>query len=95
MRPGGCRHGNGLRSTLAQGESFTTIGLSINFFRPIWQAQLRAEARVVNRGKNIGYIECEVSDQNGKQVAKASSTASFCEASTQEKGELPSNLRDC
>lgn len=61
-------------STLAPEESFTTIALSINFFRPVWQTLLRAEARVVNRGKNVGYIECEVTDQDGRQVAKANST---------------------
>jgi uncharacterized protein (TIGR00369 family) len=61
-------------STLAPDESFTTMGLGINFFRPVWQAQLRAEARVINRGKNVGYLECEVTDQDGKPVAKANST---------------------
>ena len=61
-------------STLAEGESFTTMGLSINFFRPVWQARLRAEARVLNRGRNVGYIECDVTDQDGKLVAKANST---------------------
>lgn len=61
-------------STLAPDESFTTIALSINFFRPVWQAVLRAEARVVNRGKNVGYVECDVTDQDGKPIAKARST---------------------
>jgi len=61
-------------TTLAPDESFTTMALSINFFRPVWQARLRAEARVANRGKNVGYVECEVTDQDGKQVAKANST---------------------
>jgi acyl-coenzyme A thioesterase PaaI-like protein len=28
---------------------------------------------VIQRGKNAGYIECDVEDENGKQVAKASS----------------------
>ena len=56
-------------STLASDESFTTTALSINFFRPVWQA-----ARVVNRGKNSGYIECELLDQDGRLVAKAAST---------------------
>src|SRR5213080_4730780 len=64
--------GMAFASTLARNESFTTTSLSINFFRPIWQAQLRAEAHVVSRGKNLGYIECDVADQDGKQVAKAS-----------------------
>ena len=66
--------GSAFASTLAPGESFTTMNLAINFFRPVWKARLRAEARVVNRGKTVGYIECEVTDQDGKQVAKANST---------------------
>jgi uncharacterized protein (TIGR00369 family) len=61
-------------TTLAPDESFTTMELSINFFRPVWQARLRAEAHVVNRSKNVGYIECDVTDQDGKQVARARST---------------------
>jgi uncharacterized protein (TIGR00369 family) len=61
-------------TTLAPDESFTTMTLSINFFRPVWQTRLRAEARVVNRGRNVGYVECDVTDQDGKPVAKASST---------------------
>lgn len=61
-------------STLAPDESFTTIALSINFFRPVWQADLHAEGRVVNRGKNVGYVECDVTDQDGKLIAKATST---------------------
>jgi uncharacterized protein (TIGR00369 family) len=61
-------------STLELDESFTTIDLSIHFFRPVWQTVLRAEARVVNRGKNVGYVECDVTDENGKNVAKATST---------------------
>jgi uncharacterized protein (TIGR00369 family) len=61
-------------TTLAPDESFTTVELSINFFRPVWQTVLRAEGRVINRGRNVGYIECDVTDQEGKQVAKARST---------------------
>jgi uncharacterized protein (TIGR00369 family) len=29
-------------STLAEGETFTTIELTINFLRPVWNAKLRA-----------------------------------------------------
>ena len=36
-------------STLAPDESFTTMSLTINFFRPVWRAHLRAEARVSRR----------------------------------------------
>ena len=38
------------------------------------RARLRAEARVINRGKRVGYLECDVTDQDGKLVAKANST---------------------
>jgi|ERR1700675_909522 len=61
-------------STLAPGESFTTVELRINFFRPVWNAKLRAEGKVVRRGKIIGYVECDVIDEKGRLVAKASST---------------------
>src|SRR5512132_2879111 len=66
--------GMAFASTLAPDESFTTIALSINFFLPVWQTRLRAEARVINRGKRVGYLECEVTDEDGKRVAKANST---------------------
>jgi uncharacterized protein (TIGR00369 family) len=61
-------------STLAAGESFTTIELKINYLRPVREAQLRAEGRVVQRGRTVGYVECEVTDENGKLVAKSNST---------------------
>jgi uncharacterized protein (TIGR00369 family) len=61
-------------STLAPEESFTTVELKINFFRPVWQAQLRAEGMVVRRGGTIGYVECTVTDDKNQLVAKAAST---------------------
>jgi uncharacterized protein (TIGR00369 family) len=66
--------GIAFHSTLSPGETFTTVELKINFFRPVWKAQLRAEGKVVRRGKTVGYVECEVSDENGRAIAKASST---------------------
>ena len=61
-------------STLSHDESFTTMALNINFFRPVWRTRLRAEARVVNRGRNVGHVECDVRDQDAKLVARAAST---------------------
>ena len=61
-------------STLAEGETFTTIELKINFLRAVRKATLTAEARVVKAGSAVGYVECEVKDQTGKLVAKAAST---------------------
>jgi uncharacterized protein (TIGR00369 family) len=66
--------GMAFASTLAPDESFTTVELKINFFRPVWKAQLQAEGKVVRRGKMIGYVECEVIDEKARMIAKASST---------------------
>jgi len=61
-------------STLDKGESFTTIELKMNFFRPVWNARLRAAGKVVRRGREMGYVECEITDEEGRLVAKAAST---------------------
>jgi uncharacterized protein (TIGR00369 family) len=61
-------------STLAAEESFTTVELKINFFRPVWQTMLRAEGTVVNRGRTVGYAECTITDEENRLVAKAACT---------------------
>ena len=61
-------------STLGEGESFTTVELKINFFRPVRKGRLTAEARVVRAGTSLGYIECDVKDGEGRLLARASST---------------------
>jgi uncharacterized protein (TIGR00369 family) len=61
-------------SALGPEESFATVELKINFFRPVWKGLVKAEAKVVRRGSTIGYLECEVTDEEGKLVAKAAST---------------------
>lgn len=66
--------GMAFASTLAPKESFTTVELKINFFRPVWEAQLKAEGRVVRRGRTLGYVECEITNERGQLVAKAAST---------------------
>jgi uncharacterized protein (TIGR00369 family) len=66
--------GMAFASTLAPEESFTTVELKVNFFRPIWQAQLRAAGTVVQRGRTIGYVECDITDEENRLVAKAAST---------------------
>jgi uncharacterized protein (TIGR00369 family) len=66
--------GMAFASTLAPDESFTTIELKMNFFRPVWQARLRAEGTVVQRGRTIGYVECTITDEQRRVIAKAAST---------------------
>jgi uncharacterized protein (TIGR00369 family) len=61
-------------STLADGESFTTLELKINFLRPFWQGKLAANGRVVSRGRTVGLAECDVVDEHGRLIARATST---------------------
>src|ERR1700752_4988568 len=61
-------------STLAPDESFTTVELKINFFRPVWPAQLKAQPTVARRGRPIRYVECTITDDENRLVAKAAST---------------------
>jgi uncharacterized protein (TIGR00369 family) len=61
-------------STLAEGETFTTLELKINFLKPVWTARLRATGRVVKAGQTIGLIECDITDDGKNLVARASST---------------------
>lgn len=84
--PGGTAHGGilcgladaamGLAflSTLKPQQSAVTVELKINFLRPVCKGRLSALAQVVHRGKRLGFVECEVSDQTGRLIAKASST---------------------
>jgi len=61
-------------STLADGESFTTLELKINFLRPFKNGILTATARVVKAGRTIGLTECDVTDPDGRLIARAMST---------------------
>ena len=61
-------------SQLEAGESFTTLELKINYLRPFWTGKLVAHGRVVSRGKTVGMTECDVVDDQGRLIAKATST---------------------
>jgi uncharacterized protein (TIGR00369 family) len=61
-------------SMLEDGETFTTLELKINFLRPVWQTRLTATGHVVQRGRTVGLVECDVTDAEGRLVARATST---------------------
>jgi uncharacterized protein (TIGR00369 family) len=60
--------------TLPAGEAMTTIELKINYLRPLTQGRAVAEARVVNKSRSLGLIECDIFDHAGKLAARLSST---------------------
>ena len=72
--------GMAFASTLEEEESFTTVELKINSFRPVWQTHLKAEGIVVQCGHTIGYIECNIVDQENRLIAKATSPLTLAPA---------------
>jgi len=85
--------GAAFASTLAAGESFTTLELKINFLRPVWVASLKAHARVVNRGKTVGIVECDIVDEQERLVARASSTCMILRGERARGRALPPEAR--
>ena len=81
-------------SSLAEGVTATTIELKINFLRPVWNAKLRAEARVVRAGKVVGLIECDILDERQRLVARASSTCMTLRGRLAEGRQVTRNQLD-
>ncbi len=81
-------------STLAEGETLTTIELKINFLRPVWNAKLRAQARMVRAGKVVGLVECDILDERQRLVARASSTCMTLQGRLAEGRQIPRNQLD-
>jgi uncharacterized protein (TIGR00369 family) len=66
----GTAHATGLQ----EDESFTSIDLQINFFRPVWKGRIRAVAKPVNVGRQISRYICDILRDDDKLVAQVSST---------------------
>jgi uncharacterized protein (TIGR00369 family) len=62
--------GTAMASTLEDDESFTSLDLSVKFLKPIWNARIRATAKMVKRTRSLGLLECDVTDEGGSLVAR-------------------------
>ena len=61
-------------TSLKEDESFTSIDLQINFFRPVWNGRIRAVAKPVNVRSQISRYVCDIVRDDGKLVAQVTST---------------------
>ena len=59
---------------LEEGESFTSIDLQVNFFRPVWNGRIRAVAKPVNVGRQISRYVCDILNDDDKLIAQVPST---------------------
>jgi uncharacterized protein (TIGR00369 family) len=61
-------------TSLKEDESFTSIDLQINFFRPVWNGRIRAVAKPVNVGRQVSRYVCDILSDDDKLIAQVSST---------------------
>ncbi|MEE8435637.1 MAG: PaaI family thioesterase [bacterium] len=68
--------GTALASTLKENEFFTTVEMKMNFLRPSpFHKRLEVEGKVVHRGRSMAYMECTVTNEEGKLVARINSSS--------------------
>jgi uncharacterized protein (TIGR00369 family) len=63
-------------STLAKGDAWTTLELKFNLVRPLTKdtGPVRAEGRVVHRGRTVATSQGDLKDAGGKLYAHATTT---------------------
>ena len=63
-------------STLAKGDAWTTLELKLNLVRPLTKdtGPVRAEGRIIHRGRTVATSEGDLKDRAGKLYAHASTT---------------------
>ncbi len=68
--------GCAVHSTLAKGETYTTLEMKVNLVRPLTKdtGLIAAEGRILHRGRTVGTAEGDIKDRNGKIYAHATTT---------------------
>jgi uncharacterized protein (TIGR00369 family) len=62
-------------ATLADGEWAPTANLNVQFLKPAQSGELRGNARIVRRGRDVAFLAGELRDAEGDLVATATATA--------------------
>ena len=65
-----------VHSTLAAGERYTSVDLTVKFLRAVTveSGRLRAEGSVIQRGRRTALAQAQLFDAQGRLVAHATST---------------------
>ncbi|MCW5687703.1 MAG: PaaI family thioesterase [Pseudolabrys sp.] len=63
-------------TTMQKGDSWTTLELKLNYVRPLTKdtGPVRAEGRVIHRGRSVATSEGDLKDLSGKLYAHATTT---------------------
>jgi uncharacterized protein (TIGR00369 family) len=65
---------NAYFSTLEDDQNGVTLEMKINFLRPVKAGKVTAVGRLVQRGRTVGLAECDLTDDQGRLVARATAT---------------------
>jgi uncharacterized protein (TIGR00369 family) len=63
-----------VHSLLPPGERYTTAELKVNYLRPAAGESFLCESEVIRRGRSLIYVESSLLDDQGRLVARASSS---------------------
>ncbi len=68
--------GCAVHSTLAKGETYTTLEFKVNLVRPLSKdtGRVIADGHIVHRGRTVGTSEATLKDEGGKLYAHATTT---------------------
>jgi uncharacterized protein (TIGR00369 family) len=68
--------GCAIHTTLGKGETYTTLEIKVNLVRPLTKetGPVRAEGRVIHRGRTVATSEGDIRDSGGKLYAHATTT---------------------
>jgi uncharacterized protein (TIGR00369 family) len=67
--------GPALVATLPEHQFAPTLDLHVQFLRPARPGRLVGRGRIVQRGKDVGFLAGELIDSDGRTVAVATPTA--------------------
>ena len=75
-------------STLPKGDAWTTLELKLNLVRPLTKdtGPVRAEGRIIHRGRTVATSEGDLKDRAGKLYAHASTTCMIFRRRTKSFG---------
>jgi uncharacterized protein (TIGR00369 family) len=77
-----------VHSTLAPGEQYTSLDLTVKFLRPVTtdSGRLRCEGSVIQRGRRTALAQAQLYDARGRLVAHATSTCMIFPAERHVRG---------
>jgi uncharacterized protein (TIGR00369 family) len=72
-------------TVVPRGVEIATLELKINYMEPVPGGRVKADARVLRKGRNFIVTECEIFNENGSLAAKALLTFSAAGGNTLQR----------